>query len=363
MTAGPGTARETGRDPFFDNAKLLAIVLVVMGHAWQPLKDSRAVSAGYLFVYTFHMPVFILIAGHLSRSFEYRPGQTRRLITGIAVPYAVFETVYTLYGNAVDDRGNDISLFQPWYLTWFLMALLAWRVTAPVWLAMRRRVALGASVAVALAGTASEIGSAFSLDRVLQFLPFFVAGLLLRPGDWERLRAPGARAAAVPVLLGGVALAYWVQDKGVSSEWAVRSRSWGELGVPWTTGLPASLGLLAGSSLLVAAFLAWVPRRRTWFTALGEGTLYTYLLHGLVIRTAAWEGWYDRPFWHTPAGELAVTALAVALALALSSPPVRRALRPLVEPRLDWAFRRTPPAPPAPAAPAPAPRTAEAAGR
>jgi fucose 4-O-acetylase-like acetyltransferase len=285
------------------------------------------------------MPVFIVISGYLSRNFTGRPRQVRRLVTGVAVPYAVFETVYSLYGNAVDGRHNDISLLSPWYLTWFLMALLLWRITTPLWLAMRPAVALAVSVAVAFAGTAAPVGPLLSLDRVLQFLPFFVIGLLVRPEHWEALRDRRVRAAAVPVLAGGAAFAYWAHGRW-STEWTVRSRSWGELGVGWREGAVTSLALFAGALLLMAAFLAWVPRRRTWFTALGEGTLYAYLLHGLVIRTAAWEGWYERPFWHTPAGEVVVTVLAVALALALSSPPVRRALRPVVEPRLEWAFRR-----------------------
>ncbi|NED86233.1 hypothetical protein G3I76_39870, partial [Streptomyces sp. SID11233] len=57
-----GKAAAKRRDPFFDNAKYLAILLVAMGHAWEPLRgDSRAASALYIFVYTFHMPAFIII--------------------------------------------------------------------------------------------------------------------------------------------------------------------------------------------------------------------------------------------------------------------------------------------------------------
>ncbi|MEU8569219.1 acyltransferase family protein [Streptomyces pathocidini] len=329
------------RDPFFDNAKLLAMVLVVVGHAWQPLKDSQVVWAGYLFIYTFHMPVFILLSGYFSRSFGHRPDQLRRLVTGVALPYVVFETLYTLYGNAVDDRSNDLSLLSPWYLTWFLIALFVWRLTAPLWRVMRWWAALGLAVAAAFAGAANDLGPVLNLDRVLQLLPFFVIGLLLRPEHWELLRARRVRIAAVPVLACGAATAYWAHGR-MTTEWAVRSRSWAELNVSWPVGAAMTLGLLVCSLLLAAAFLAWVPRRRTWYTALGAGTLYAYLLHGLVIRTAAWEGWYEQAAWHTPAGAAAVTALGLALALGLSSAPVRRVLRPVVEPRLEWAFRGGP---------------------
>ncbi|MBQ1000441.1 hypothetical protein [Streptomyces sp. RK62] len=59
------------RDPFLDNTKYLAVLLVAAGHAWEPLREgSRAVTALYTLVYAFHMPVFALISGHLSRHFD-----------------------------------------------------------------------------------------------------------------------------------------------------------------------------------------------------------------------------------------------------------------------------------------------------
>ncbi|MGP4002598.1 acyltransferase family protein [Streptomyces sp. 8N706] len=343
MTQGAPTVQGTARDPFFDNAKLLAIVLVVAGHAWQPLKDSRAVWAGYLFVYMFHMPVFIVISGYFSRTFSFRPQQVKRLITGVAVPYIVFETAYTLYGNAMDDRDNDISLLSPWYLTWFLAALFVWRLTAPLWRVMRWYTAVGLSLVLALTGAANEPGPVLNLDRVLQFLPFFVLGLVMRPEHWRMLGARWVRIAAVPVMAAAAAMAYWVRGR-MTAEWVFHSRGWGELHVAWPVGAAMTLALTACSLVMVAAFLAWVPRHRTWFTDLGAGTLCAYLLHGFFIRTAAWEGWFDGAFWHTPTGQLVVTALGTALALALTSAPVRDLLRPVMEPRLDWVFHRREPA-------------------
>ncbi|NJQ00350.1 acyltransferase family protein [Streptomyces zingiberis] len=347
-TGGDGPAAAApraaaARDPFFDNAKLLAMVLVVVGHAWQPLKDSRAVWAAYFFLYTFHMPVFILLSGYFSRTFRGTGRQMRRLVAGVLVPYAVFETVYTLYGNAVDDRGNDISLLTPWYLTWFLIALFVWRLTAPLWLVLRPSLALGLSLALALLATAFDAGPVLNLDRVLQFLPFFVLGLLMRPDHWELVRTRAVRIAAIPLAAAGLATAYWARDH-TTSEWAVRAKTWEQLGVDWPAGLVTSLALLVCSLALCAAFLAWVPRGNHWFTAFGAGTLVAYLLHGLIIRTAAWEGWYEPRFWHTPAGQLVVTVLGVGLALLLTSPPVRRLLRPVVEPRLDRLFPERRPA-------------------
>ena len=53
------------------------------------------------------------------------------------------------------------------------------------------------------------------------------------------------------------------------------------------------LALFGCSLVLTACFFAWVPRRRMWFTALGAGTLYGYLLHGFLVKAADYQGWFD----------------------------------------------------------------------
>ena len=92
--------------------------------------------------------------------------------------------------------------------------------------------------------------------------------------------------------------------------------------------------------LLTACFLAWVPRRQLWFTALGAGTMYGYLLHGFVIKWARFRDWYAVEWLHTPLGQLAVTAMAVGGITLLCTAPVRGALRCVVEPRMEWAFKK-----------------------
>lgn len=332
----PASGRE--RDHFFDNAKLVAIVLVLVGHSWEPLlPDSRVLTAAYLLVYNVHMPAFILISGYFSRSFDARPDRVRRLITGIAVPYAVFETAYTLFVRYADNQPSmPISLVDPWWLTWFLAALFVWRLTAPLWRVVRRP--LPVSLCIAALATTSQIGEDLDLQRVLQYLPFFVAGLCLRPEHFRYLRLTAVRAAALPVFAVSLAFAYWAAPR-MNVDWVYRRESAHSLGVSAWTGMAMTLGMFACSAVLTFFFLSLIPRRRMWISSLGAGTMYAFLLHGFVPKGAVYWGWYDHHFLHTPAGAVLVSAAAVALALALCTRPVRTVFRPLVEPELAWAFR------------------------
>ncbi|KPI15807.1 acyltransferase 3 [Actinobacteria bacterium OK074] len=327
------------RDAFFDNAKYLAIVFVAMGHAWEPLTDhSRLVEALYMVVFTFHMPAFILISGYFSRSFDLRPDRLRRLVTGVAVPYVIFEVVYSLFKKyAGHDPSQPISLLDPWYLTWFLVALFIWRLTTPLWKIVRWPLALALAIAC-LAAVSPDIGNDLDLQRVLQFLPFFVAGLLLKPAHFQLVRRREVRILSVPVFALALAAAYRLAP-GMNSAWFYHRDSAQELDAPWWAGIVMTFALFGCSMVLTACFFSWVPRRRMWFTVLGAGTLYGYLLHGFVIQGSRFWNWYDHPWVTTPLGEVVVTVLAGALVTVLCTPLVQRVFRFAMEPEMRWAFR------------------------
>ncbi|MCZ4510790.1 acyltransferase family protein [Streptomyces sp. ActVer] len=340
-TTGPGAKPAKQRDAYFDNAKYLAVVFVAMGHAWEPLTDqSRAAEALYMVVYSFHMPAFILISGYFSRSFDMRTDRLRRLVTGVAVPYILFEIAYSLFKKwADDDPSYPISLLDPWYLTWFLVALFVWRMTVPLWKVVRWPVPLALAIAV-LASVSPDIGDDLDLQRVLQFLPFFVVGLFMKPEHFQFLRRREVRILSVPVVLGALVFAYWAGPR-MNSAWFYHRDSAQELGAPWWAGVVMTLAMFGCSMVLTSCFLAWVPRRRMWFTVLGAGTLYGYLLHGFLAKGSRFWGWYDDYAWlNQPLGEIFLTVAAAAVITVLCTPPVQRAFRFAMEPKMSWAFKR-----------------------
>ncbi|MEU9010890.1 acyltransferase family protein [Streptomyces sp. NPDC048479] len=335
------TPKSTRRDAYFDNAKYLAIVLVAVAHAWEPVMDgSRASRALYLLVYTFHMPAFILISGYFSRSYTGRPDQLRRLLTGIAVPYIVFEVVYSLFRRwAQHAPEQPISLLDPFYLTWFLAALFIWRLTTPLWRLIRWPLPVALAIA-SLAAMTPNIGADLNLQRVLQFLPFFVLGLILKPEHFQLVQRREVRLLALPLFAGAGLFAYWAAPR-MNFSWLYRSSSAQELGVPWWTGIAMTLAFFGCAVLLTAGFLAWVPRRSTWFTVLGAGTICGYLLHGLLIKAADYGHVFETYTWLSdPGGEILLTFIAAAVVTLLCTPPVRRAMRWVTEPEMSWAFRR-----------------------
>ena len=326
---------QNGRDPFLDNAKFLLVVLVVLGHNWSPFADGmRGVKAAYLLVYAFHMPAFVLLCGYFSRGFTGRPDQIRKLLAGVLLPYLVFEAAYSGVYTLFWDQPFAVTPTEPRYLCWFLAALFIWRLTAPVWRAVRWPVAVAAVLSV-LAGL-MDLGSELALSRVLMFWPWFVLGLRLRSDHLRPLRNPAARRWALPVMAAGAAGAWWVAPQ-VTRGWLLMDLGSAQIGVEPLLYVGMRIALFGISVVLVAAFLALVPSRRTGYTALGACTLYPFLLHGLVVKSVEGLGGYEAVAAGGLLAAAGTTVLAGALAVLLGAAPVRRVLWPLVEPRFpSW---------------------------
>lgn len=323
------------RDAFFDNAKFFAILLVVIGHSMEPLRDHlRLAAAGYLTIYIFHMPAFIVIAGYFTKNFEATPRKIQRLVSGVVVPYLIFEVAYTaqLFWTQPNDPPNW-SLLAPAYLDWFLASLFMWRLTSPIWRYIRWPLAVATAVSL-LAGL-SEFGKTLGMTRTLQLLPFFVLGMVLRREHFEFLHKPWVRAAGAAVLAITALVVFFFLYKA-SGEWVYWRKTLADRDVDPVYGTLVRAGMLVGTTVITAAFLSLIPRTRRWYTSLGAGTIYCYLLHGLIVRTLKHFDIYKH--LESNLGMAAVVAGAIGLALLLMSPPVQKLTRWAVEPKVGWLF-------------------------
>ena len=52
------------RDPWFDNAKMTLVTLIVVGHSWVMIPEHDTRDWLYDFLYYWHIPAFVLITGH-----------------------------------------------------------------------------------------------------------------------------------------------------------------------------------------------------------------------------------------------------------------------------------------------------------
>jgi fucose 4-O-acetylase-like acetyltransferase len=346
MSASTAQAGKKPRIALWDNARFGAISLMVAGHALTKMVgDSDAAFTLYVFIYAFHVPVFVAVSGYFTKATAPDDRRIRGLFTDILIPYVIFETIWTLLYWAINGRLNADYSRASWTL-WFLLALAIWRIVLPYLAALRYPLVI--SIVISIGAGYFAIDQTFSLARALGLLPFFVFGWQLRQWDLgERWMAVSSvavrwwRAAAMALLIGvgaiiGTNVALW-RDLDIRS-FLTYDAGFASFGYDqwWAGG--ARLGFIVVAAAMIMAFLILIPRGQTWFTQFGQATMYVYLLHTFVLYPLRESGFLDgdRPLWFL----VLVLIGAVGLTVALSTPIVRRLFRPLIEPRVPWLFSR-----------------------
>lgn len=333
------------RVPFWDNARFICVTLVVIGHAIQRLTaDSDPAYVAYLFIYSFHMPAFAIISGYFSKADPPNKRAMLRIITDILIPYLIMESVWSLVQFLVEGR-SDFNPSTPSWTLWFLLALGIFRVILPYLALLRWPLTISVIASVGV-GYFANVDSTFSLSRAIGILPFFVLGWRAREWGiadrWLRLeRMLWMRVVAVAVLAAWVTVLIVYIDVWRQFElrfWFFYNDGYQKLGEDeWWAGL-IRLAVILLAVVLCTAFLTLIPRRASWLTPLGQGTMYVYLLHSFLLYPLRESGLLTVGY---PSGSLLVLMVlaGIAISIVLASPPVRRLFRPVIEPKPKWLFR------------------------
>src|SRR5699024_8408040 len=110
------------RNAYFDNARLILIFLVVFGHMIQPfIENSSHLNTLYMWIYTFHMPAFIFIAGFFARGYG-TIGYISKLAKKLLLPYLIFHLIYTGYYFFIVQE--DLNTLFMWIYTFHLSAFI-----------------------------------------------------------------------------------------------------------------------------------------------------------------------------------------------------------------------------------------------
>src|SRR5690625_924443 len=218
------------RNAYFDNAKLFLIFFVVFGHMIQPYIDSKYVGTFYTWLYTFHMPAFIFLAGFYAKgksSADFIINLAKKLL----IPYLIFQAIYSIYYFYIGKPGwlTD-SIFYPHWSLWFLISLFSWHMLLIGFKKMHPAISLTTAVALGIiVGYFDPIGHLFSLSRTFVFFPFFLLGHFASMNQVLVLKQRKMKILSV-VAMSVIAIAiYFLPD--INSGWLLASKSYSTLGV------------------------------------------------------------------------------------------------------------------------------------
>lgn len=308
------------RNAFLDNIKAVLIFLVVFGHLIElHISNDAFLRPIWIFAYAFHMPMFALVSGIVSKPvLDQR--QSGQLIKNILAPLISFELIYELTEYLL--RGNFsvyAGLIAPYWMLWYLLSLLSWRLLLPLFSRLQFPVML--AVALAMVTTYSEhTGYLLSSSRTLIFFPFFVLGWQLGP-DFFNLRRKFVWTALALVITAISIVACFLLPANFDYRWLYGSFSLQRLGMANPTGSLYQLLQYAVSGVLGLSVLHLLSRRDLGLARIGRQSMYVFLWHGMALIALYQSGILNRIFQMEDAARLLISLASSAVIVYLGAHP------------------------------------------
>ena len=270
------------RYELWDNLKAILIICVVVGHfADRMAAGNPSFRELRLFIYPFHMPLFIFISG----LFHSNKNLLRRTIFLISIGYVWKVTrtvsVMLLYGQ------YHFSLLSEGGVPWFMYALAAFGVLT--WILRKQNLKwilfLGILVAC-FAGYDRSIGDFLCISRIVIFYPCYLAGVLLNSDDIIDLKKKTGvwgmlTGATVLIIWAALAVTHYDQISVILHLLTGRNPFKETI---YAIGPFYRLLCYALTMITSTAIILLVPDRRIkGFTRIGTNTLNVYFWHYLCL--------------------------------------------------------------------------------
>lgn len=275
------TYKSFKRDPFFDNVKILLMLLVVLGHVL-PIGQGKLCLSTYEWIFSFHMPLFVFISGYFTKI-----GNNDIFVQGIlklGETYIVFTLIHVFISLFMLGKGvNFINvLLVPRWTLWYLLSLIWWRLIlyiTPFSIRNNHLLLVVISVVLCLVMGWVPIGHIFSFHRTFSFLPFFVLGYVAaQTGTINRIKMSPILAVALMII---VLSGYWLFPISIK-EYLFQNYGYNHYSNPSLAFL-FRFGWLFFAGLMSVCFLSIVPRKEYRWTYFGRLTLFIYMYHSVIL--------------------------------------------------------------------------------
>ena len=278
-------AKSEPRIYFFDNLKAILITLVVFGHVIEPMLEEQAATIAYAFIYLFHMPLFIFCSGFFAK---YTP---KKIFTRLVIPYIIFQLIYTFLARGIwDDTDRLIQFTTPYWILWYLLALMVWTLLLPlldILISNKRNMILTIIASLILgvaAGFEYTMGYYMSLSRLVVFAPFFIIGRCIgktvSPETFQRRISAWYIKCVTGILSALIFVWLFFNYDTLDVRWFYGALAYVRLDYTYIVRI---LNYLA-AFVISLFFLSIIPRRKMFFSYIGQRTMAVFLLHGIVMR-------------------------------------------------------------------------------
>lgn len=276
----------------FDNAKFILILLVIFAHLLELiLEESILARSIYIFIYSFHMPALIFIAGYFSKfELEFKTfllKHTKRLL----IPYLIFQLLYLNFNQLLLFEEINLSLFLkfPFWIMWFLFSLFSWEILSYFLLKIKIsafKLFLIAGIAAILIGFLNQFNRMFSLSRTVVFFPFFLFGYYFK----QHFKAHKIKEFLSEINKNQILLVFGAEIifislflDSINLEIIYGALSYHNLNISLYYGLLSRIIFLSAAFINSFLFFKIIPASKSIISSYGARSIYPYLLHGFIV--------------------------------------------------------------------------------
>lgn len=257
------------RDETLDSLKGFLILLVILGHLIGSLKVPC--EGVWNLIYTFHMPLFVLVSGYLSKR-DYSD------VSAIIKPLLVFQCINIILLSILGSKFSITYFLIPHWTLWYLLSLAFWRLIlryTPEKLIGHPHTYLGITLlATIIIGLFLPYGRVLSIQRTINFLPFFIMGYYFRTGQIKQKICNNTLTVILFILVSAICLLGIYPDNA-----SILLRGADPYSI---SDLPAKIFILICT--MVCIYAIWnLKREVAWLAEIGKNSLMYYLYHGLII--------------------------------------------------------------------------------
>lgn len=307
----------------WDNLKCFLIVMVVIGHfvnQYAPISNTmKSIS---LFIYSFHMPLFIFLSGLLQKKWDKRYSFSwEKPLYYIMIGYTLKFCIYGI--KVLFEQEAVFQWFEDTGIPWYMFAMAAFMVIAyvirslPVWFVLPISIMLAC-----LAGYDSNIGSFLYLSRIIVFFPFYYVGYYLDLKKLQKaLDKTWIKCLSAIFLTDMILFTLARIEDNYSYIRLFTGRNAYEFINVESCGALHRLLFYVVAVLMGIAIISLIPNCNVPIMGMvGKRTLQIYFWHRLVLYVLTFSGITDKLIASVPAGWIWIyLAIAIVLPFALSA--------------------------------------------
>lgn len=303
------------RVAWWDNIRFVLITLVVVAHfADVFIAESNLYKSIFLFIYSFHMPLFILISGRLHSNNRL----TEKCFFYISLAF-LLKVVLSISYQAIGGKPY-FSLLSDDSLPWYLFAMAAYMIITYILRNQNKWLVLVLAVVIAcFTGLDTNIGDTLYLSRIVVFFPFYWMGTMINTEDLLRIKAKkwAILIAALFVVAWGTCCLIGLDDL-----YALRQFFTGRNHYPATVfeyGPFIRLCCYGISAIMSLAVMLLIPTRRlAKISEMGERSIHVYFWHWPVFRILTLVGIKELFYIGNDIGKILYLLSAVIVTILLS---------------------------------------------